>query len=429
VLGAATGIAAAALLVAPRLATIFLPLTVVLWIWARWGCGDFRAALPKIDGLTISFAALLGLALLSTLWSDLPGAALWKVPLLGAIAFASLTTAALVWGDSRNGVMRASEGLWLGFVIGLTYYFAEAITHQGIRIWLVNTLQLDPELLPPGKVFTWSDGRLVAMNDAPFTRAATPITLMLWPALMAAQGAIVRPWNTRIALGIFALTVPTVFLSPQETSKVAILAALLAFGLAWCTRRWAARLIGAMWVAVCLAVVPAALLAHRMDLHNAPWMQPSAQHRIIIWNYTAENVLKAPILGIGAYMTYLTGLERSADAVPETGEKFRKTLSQHAHNFFLQTWLELGAVGALLLMVAGLQVIRRIGRMAHSLQPFAFATFTSAFALLFSRYGIWQSWLMALFGLTPILFAIGARALETSRPTVFGGTGQEHSER
>ncbi len=428
-IGTVTGLTAATILIFPRLTVIFLPIIILLWIWARWEDGDFRAALPKFDGLAISFCALLGFALLSSFWSDYPGAAIDKIAMIGAIAFASLTIVELVWGESRQGVVRASEGLWLGFLIGLTYYCAEAITNQGVRIWLVNTLHLSPELLQPQKAFTWANGQLVSINDAAFTRAATPITLMLWPAMMAAQGAIVRPWNTRIALIILAVAIPTTFLSPQETSKLAIVVGLIAFGLTWCSRRWASRLIAAAWVVSCLAVVPAALLAHRLDLHNATWMQTTAQHRIIIWNYTAEHIMKTPLLGIGAYMTYLTGITRSADAVQEPDEKQKKSLSRHSHNFFLQTWLELGAVGAVLLMFAGLQIIRRLSELAHGIQPYAFATFASASALMSASYGMWQPWLLALLGLTPILFAVGARALETSRPTVFGNTNQKRTGR
>lgn len=422
VLGAVTGIAAVALLISPRLTTILFPLIILLWIWARWEDGDLRAALPKLDRLAISFAALLGFALLSSFWSDYPGAAVDKILMLGAIAFASLAIAGLAWGESRQGAIRVAEGLWLGFLIGLAYYCVEAATNQGLRIWLINTLHVSPSLLQPQKAFTWVDGRLLAIDDAAFTRAATPITLMLWPAVMAAQGAIARPWNTRIALLIVALAIPTAFLSPQETTKVAMLAGLVAFAVAWASRRWAARVAATVWVVACLAVVPAALLAHRLNLHNAPWIQPSAQHRIIIWNYTAEHVMKTPLLGIGAFMTYLTGLERSAGAVhdPDENARLGKSLSRHSHNFFLQTWLELGAVGAVLLMIAGLYVIRRLTELAHGIQPYAFATFASAFTLMSASYGIWQAWLLALLGLTPILFATGARALETSRPTEFG---------
>jgi hypothetical protein len=73
-------------------------------------------------------------------------------------------------------------------------------------------------------------------------------------------------------------------------------------------------------------------------------------------------------------------------------------------------------------MAAGLQVIRRLSQLAHGIQPYAFATFASAAVLMSASYGMWQAWLLALFGLTPILFAVGARAIETSRPTEFGRT-------
>jgi O-antigen ligase len=420
-IGTVTGIAATAMLVSPRLATIFFPLIVLLWIWAQWGQSDLRAALPKADGRTLSFAALLLFALLSSLWSEIPGAAVHKIAALGAVTFASLMTVNLVAGESRQGIVRAGEGLWLGFLIGLIYYCAEAATNQGLRIWFFNAFDLNPAFLQPEKSLTWSDGRLVAINDAALTRAATPITLLLWPAILAAQGAIVSPWNKRIALTILAIAVPTTFFSPQETSKMALLVGLGAFGIAWLSRRWALRLLATAWVIACLAIVTVALLAHRLELHRSAWLQSSAQHRIIIWNYTSEHVMRSPILGIGAFMTYLTGLDRSADAVQD--EKWGKSLSRHAHNFFLQTWLELGAVGAVLLLLAGLQVIRRIGQMTHDVQPYAFATFTSAFAMISASYGIWQGWLMCLLGLTPILFAVGARAFETSRPDMVSQTG------
>ena len=228
---------------------------------------------------------------------------------------------------------------------------------------------------------------------------------------MAALGAIVRPWNKPIAMLMFVLAIAAVFLSPQESSKTAIVAGVAAFALTRISARWALRLIAAGWITACLAVVPLALMAHRLDLHNANWLQTTAQHRIIIWNFTAEQVLKAPVFGIGAYMTYIVGPTIAAQNAPD--EHLPRKLSRHSHDVYLQTWFELGAVGALLLMTAGLMVLGRIGRLDPAVQPFGFATFCSAATLMASSYGIWQSWYMAIFGLTPVAFAIGARVFET----------------
>ena len=212
------------------------------------------------------------------------------------------------------------------------------------------------------------------------------------------------------------LSAAVVFLSSHESSKLAFLIGLAAFGLASVSRRGAARLVPAAWVITCLAAVPAALLAHRLDLHNAHWLQDSARHRIVIWNYTAERTLEAPWIGIGANATYVLGPELEKSMPQESvGIPFRETLSIHAHNVYLQTWLELGVVGAMLLTLFGLSVLGLIGRLVPEIQPYAYATFSSVATMASASYGMWQHWFVALFGLVTIAFAVGARLL-TSLP-------------
>lgn len=176
---------------------------------------------------------------------------------------------------------------------------------------------------------------------------------------------------------------------------------------------WASRLLTAGWVLAIVAVIPIALLAGRGHLDKVPWLHHSLQHRFIIWNYTAEETLKAPIIGIGAYMTYVLGPERNKTAVREPGEQYKKTLSRHAHNVFLQTWYELGAVGAALLMACGLAVLAAVRRLGDRVQPFALATFATAVTMMSSSYGMWQTWYLALFALAAVALAISARAVES----------------
>jgi hypothetical protein len=332
-----------------------------------------------------------------------------------AIALACLVTVQLANREPREGNLRVSEGLWLGVLIGIAFYLAEALTAQAIKIWLINALHVSPDTLEPKREYKWSDGRLVRMGWDGFTRNATPITLIMWPAMMAALGAIAPPWNRWVAALLLTLAAAAVVASPHESSKLALAAGFCGFAIAWLSSALARRAIAAIWVAACLAIVPAALLMHRLELHHAEWLQHSARHRIVIWNTTAEQVLKAPLFGVGAHTTYVKGQE----LVPETpiapNEEFAPTLSRHAHNVFLQTWLELGAIGALLLAVAGWQVVERIGQARRAVQPFAYASLCSAAALMATSYGMWQGWYMALFGLAPILFAIGARSLDTSK--------------
>jgi O-antigen ligase len=166
------------------------------------------------------------------------------------------------------------------------------------------------------------------------------------------------------------------------------------------------RLVAVGWVCACIAVLPAALLAHRFDVHNMSWLVGTARERIVIWNHTAQQTLKAPILGRGADMTYVLGPMLDPTTVAGPDEKFTRRLSIHAHNVFLQTWFELGLVGATLLTLAGLALLRAIKSISLNLQPYAYATFTSAMGVAASSYGMWQNWFVAMFALTAVLFAL-----------------------
>jgi hypothetical protein len=73
-------------------------------------------------------------------------------------------------------------------------------------------------------------------------------------------------------------------------------------------------------------------------------------------------------------------------------------------------------VGATLLTVAGLSILAAMASLPPVLQPYAYATFASAAAMAASSYGMWQSWFMATFALCALLFALGARMLQSARP-------------
>ena len=93
----------------------------------------------------------------------------------------------------------------------------------------------------------------------------------------------------------------------------------------------------------------------------------------------------------------------------ETGEDYGWRAGPHAHNVFLQTWYELGAVGALLFMVAGSGVILSFAHLARATQPYVLAHFTALVTMLAFGWGLWQSWLMAVAGLAALYAALAVR--------------------
>ena len=88
----------------------------------------------------------------------------------------------------------------------------------------------------------------------------------------------------------------------------------------------------------------------------------------------------------------------------------------HSHNEFLQTWYELGAVGAILLLATGCAVILSIGRLSPAIQPFMLAQFAGFFVMAAFSWGMWQSWLMALPGLAVLYAALAASFATAAQP-------------
>ncbi len=381
----------------------------------RWADREFHFGWPEF-----ALAAFFAWAAVTSVWSLDTARALTSIGLGLAIVFGSAAAAKGMADEERGAAARMAEGLWLGFALALVYFLIELLTNQGLKIWAYNLVGLQPGDLKAGW-FEFSDGRLVAIDRVDLTRNAAPVSLLLWPSLMAVLGAAAASWRRPLVAGLAALAAVVVFLSPHETSKLALPLGALAFLACRVSPAWTWRGLAALWVMGSLLIVPAALLAHRLGLHDAPWLQQSAQHRIVIWNYTAEKTLEAPLFGAGALTTYVTGqfIKPKVENLP--GEHQPRTLSQHAHNVFLQTWYELGLTGALLLAAAGAAIIGGLRRLPPRTQPFAAATFASAMALAGASYGMWQAWYMAMWGLAAIAFAVGARAYETREEAVAGG--------
>jgi hypothetical protein len=124
-------------------------------------------------------------------------------------------------------------------------------------------------------------------------------------------------------------------------------------------------------------VIPASFAAYDSGLHLATWLPKSARARVILWEYTAEQVLNRPF----------------------------------SHDIYLQTWYELGAVGALLLAIAGAAVVLLIFLLPLSAQPFAAGAF-AAFAIVGAfAWGMWQSWFMCGVALLPIYLRVAASSV------------------
>ena len=297
------------------------------------------------------------------------------------------------------------EGLWIGFLVGLVYTVIEAASDQSIKIWVYNTLRLEPAMLEPSRFYTWLDGRVVAVHSDDLKRNALSIPLLLWPALMAAATIASHRLRITVKLALLALSFAAVTLSTSQTSKVALIAGFVAYVVARFSAPVARWGLSLAWALACLGMVPAVLLLRQLELHNATALQLSGQLRILIWSRIAQLVPAAPLGGVGADMTYY--IRPPMLEAPRAAPDWLGFPIPHPHNVYLQVWYELGLVGAILLTAFGLLLLRQVGKLAGADRPFAYATFAATAAAIASSYNVWQIWFMCLFGFIAAMFAVG----------------------
>jgi O-antigen ligase len=172
--------------------------------------------------------------------------------------------------------------------------------------------------------------------------------------------------------------------------------------LAWIAPRLTAILL-AWGTAAYVVVLPVALhlvAARRAAL--AAFLKHSGVNRLEIWDYMTARVFEHPMRGWGL---------RNASFVPIHPDELAHYLYTdphgiYPHNQWLELWVELGALGAVLGLVFALLVLWRVRRLPESIRPFAYAAFASAMTLASVNYEVvTDSWWCALTA-SGLLFSI-----------------------
>jgi O-antigen ligase len=403
-------IAAAATVVAGRSTAFLLPvLTLLVLVLAYLERNSFRGFLQPVPA-SVPVAIFLAFAILSSAWSAEAGATLAYTATILLIFLQWHVVNHWLSLQPMRRIRHLAFWLVIAVLIGLALLLHEVFAEQYIRRLLVDNFGI---LAPPGlNRHYWIDesGNL-HIHSYELNRSIAALNLYLWPAVLCALSF----WSGRKLAVVATLLIGGAILatmgSDHETSKLAIVTGIACFLVAWYWRRAAFIGVVSLWVVLCLVAVPAAHFAHDgLALHEASWLQRSAKHRIQIWDDVADHVAEAPILGMGARTAYVLDSKRQATAPPAQGED-DEAIARHAHNIYLQNWFELGIVGALLFLVAGLAVLSNLRRIPERAQPFALATFAVFMVEIASSWEIWQRWFASLFALVMIFLALGIRSL------------------
>jgi exopolysaccharide production protein ExoQ len=341
---------------------------------------------PPIDRpLAVIAGAFLVLCWTSVTWSIDP-----RESARAALGLTGVLVALLVFGAGRSDRPEVIETLFRVLLAATVAGIAIAY----LDVWLGYPLE---------SVISTKPGVHAATK---YNRGFDYLVLIAWPLLAYIRWR--RRWWAMCMLGLAFAVMLAVTQSLAARVAVALGGGVLL--LAWAVPRVVA--IGLEWgVTVFVASLPATLrLLAAQETALVPFLKGSGINRLEIWDYMTARVFERPILGWGL---------RAATHLPIRPDELARYIYTDArgiypHNQWLELWVELGAIGAVLGLVFALLMLRRIRRLPEALRPYAYAAFVSAMTVASVNYEVvTDSWWCAL-AASAVLFAMLGRLLASA---------------
>ncbi|HTI86638.1 MAG TPA: O-antigen ligase family protein [Alphaproteobacteria bacterium] len=383
----------AALGVAPLLAVAAVGVVVLSpresWRWVRQ---------PRLLAVLLGALAVVGMA--SGLWSILP-----QHSFLEGLRFLTLSASGLVVAGAVASLGDGARGRilrWSAISIIVT----------------VAALALDLAVgLPVLRLFV--RGEVIPLER--FDRGTTVIGLLFWPITLGLWRAQAR---RLLAVTCVAVVVALIVI-PSSANRLALAIGAVTWILAWSVPRAIPRLVLAATVVVGLALpfaIPRLLPSNESVVvlaDHAPWIKFSGLHRLLIWRFVSERTAERPLLGWGmdasrelpgGHTKLVETLSRPI--VPDSSE----ALPLHPHDAFLQWWVELGAIGAVLGLGAVVTLLLRVASLPSRVAVASATAFAvGAITIAMLGYGFWQSWWLSTLWLAGSLTAAVSTAGDQTR--------------
>jgi O-antigen ligase len=331
----------------------------------------------------------------------------------GLAAFVCVAAASLAWTPDRG---KATEVLLIALVfllLGVVAWAARPSLQPGdLALPLAVGLPVAAALIiVEMHNRTWLHVALGGREDpSRMNQAAVMMALWVWPATKL----IGDRWGAGAAVAVFLATAAGVFSSHSETARLGLALAILCAAMSRMGWRSLPVWIGAALAAVVL-LQPVLMAATKALI---PYVQGiKAGHpaeRMTIWVSFAHAVSLAPWAGWGFNGSGTIGFRESLYLFPF--DLWNGIRDSHPHNMLLQTWVELGALGALPLAV----LVWRTGSLVRdlpwpTLAPYAVGTLAVIPIVALVGYGAWQAWWITLLATLPVLFQVAGRSRPVDR--------------
>ena len=299
---------------APLTASYLLPLTFVapaLWAWEESGRLPFYR--PSTFCIVLTLAAVY--LLINASWSINPPGAYAAIGLCFLFIGSLHLTLQSLDRIETPPLQAMANGLVLAMMIGGALLFLEVVSQQWLHRQLMYYL---PWFRPHPRHMATVNNVVVYLQPYLLNRSMAALTLLFWPCVFCIALLPHTPADRRWRLAALLFAVAAIFLSKHATSKITLVGSTAVFAAMHWFPLAAKRAVIWGWVAAILLVVPLAALAYRGELYLSDYLAHSAQHRIVIWGTTTQEIVKTPLLGAGIYATRGSNEPESFDAALRT---------------------------------------------------------------------------------------------------------------
>ena len=235
---------------------------------------------------------------------------------------------------------------------------------QGIA---VNASYVDISLNPdmPGRVYSFFEN--------PNSYA---VLLILLIPLAAALFLEAQTWVTRLlAAGAALLGIAALLMTYSRACWVGFACAAVVFILLWNPRLAPICLVCCV---ICIPFLPSSIWSRILSIFNSS--DSSTSSRLPLYEAALSAISKSPVTGVGL------GTAAPQKFISQHNLYSGSHYYVHAHNLFLEIWLEAGLIGLLSFLAAVLEAIRRAARLVRNSKHSAARTMAAATAAALCGY-------------------------------------------
>ena len=330
---------------------------------------------------------------------------------MAGIVLATLVAASLFQRLPDNLLTHFCRTIVVTFFVIACYSLFEETTNHALKHVLFWPFQA-VRIVDGSLMIDWTHQTRVRPSRTNWNM--TVLLFLLWPVLLMLRALVERfdykLLGSVLLIGLFAI----ILQSYHVAAMVALIASVAVFGLAHIWPRVAIGLVGTAWIFLFILPVPSAHQLHAHQLHLDQQIPNSFRHRIVLWKYTATEIQNRPMFGVGIGSTHPLNERRLSTAKLHPGTNYHDATGTHPHNIYLQAIYELGIVGAVLMLLAGLSILRAIHvYCARTERPFFLALFAAWASQSSFSFGLTEPWYLFALGLA-MCCLMAARKLRQS---------------